>query len=54
VEDVEDALGEFERQVESVENRADELDKVLGMREGWWHWAFRVTTGIGRPPGVNP
>lgn len=48
VEDVEDALGEFERQVEAVEARADELDKVLGTREGWWHWAVRVTTGIGR------
>jgi hypothetical protein len=53
VEDVEDALGEFERQVESVENRADELDKVLGMRESWGHWILRMMTGIGRPPGVN-
>jgi hypothetical protein len=53
VEDVEDALGEFERQVEFVENRADELDKVLGMRESWGHWMLRMTTGIGRPPGVN-
>jgi hypothetical protein len=52
VEDIEDALGEFERQVESVETRADELDKVLGMREGWGHWVLRMTTGIGRPPGV--
>jgi len=53
VEDVEDALGEFERQVEFVESRADELDKVLGMREGWWHWMLRITTGIGRPPALS-
>jgi DNA repair exonuclease SbcCD ATPase subunit len=53
VEDVEDALGEFERQVEFVENRADELDKVLGTRESWGHWILRMTTGIGGPPGVN-
>lgn len=53
VEDVEDALGEFERQVESVESKAEELDKVLGMREGWLHWAIRITTGIGRPPGIG-
>jgi hypothetical protein len=53
VEDVEDALGEFERQVDAVENRADELDKVLGMSESWGHWALRMTTGIGRPPGVD-
>jgi hypothetical protein len=51
VEDVEDALGEFERQVKLVENRADELDRVLGMREGWWHWVLRISTGIGKAPG---
>jgi hypothetical protein len=47
VEDVEDALGEFERQIEFVESRAEELDRVLGMREGWWHWSLRVMIGIG-------
>jgi DNA repair exonuclease SbcCD ATPase subunit len=52
VEDVEDALGEFERQVQFVESRASELDRVLGMREGWWHWIVRITTGIGRPPAA--
>lgn len=51
VEDVEDVLGEFERQVEFVENRAVELDRVLGQREGWWHWALRIMTGLGKPPG---
>jgi hypothetical protein len=49
VEDVEDALGEFERQVEFVEHRANELDRVLGRRETWWHWLFRMGTGLGRP-----
>ncbi|KAF2820684.1 hypothetical protein CC86DRAFT_374340 [Ophiobolus disseminans] len=53
VEDVEDALGEFERQVEFVESRADELDRVLGTREGWWHYMLRITTGLGRSPGVR-
>jgi hypothetical protein len=48
VEDIEDALGEFERQIEQVEGRAEELDKVLGSREGWWAWAVRVGFGIGR------
>ncbi|KAH8728401.1 hypothetical protein GQ44DRAFT_702251 [Phaeosphaeriaceae sp. PMI808] len=53
VEDVEDALGEFERQVDFVEGRANELERVLGMHEGWWHWALRITTGVGRAPGVD-
>ena len=53
VEDVEDALGEFGRQVEFVESRAEELERVLGMREGWGHWVLRVTMGIGRPPGLG-
>lgn len=47
VEDVEDALAEFERQVKFVEGRADELEKVLGRREGWWHWFGRVALGVG-------
>ncbi|KAJ4366259.1 hypothetical protein N0V83_007895 [Neocucurbitaria cava] len=34
VEDVEDVLGEFERQVEFVETRAEELDRVLGGEGG--------------------
>ncbi|KAH7080037.1 hypothetical protein BKA63DRAFT_505561 [Paraphoma chrysanthemicola] len=50
VEDVEDALGEFEKQIQFVESRASELERVLGMKEGWWHWLLRITTGIGRPP----
>ncbi|KAF1851445.1 uncharacterized protein K460DRAFT_362188 [Cucurbitaria berberidis CBS 394.84] len=51
VEDVEDALGEFERQVEFVEHRVEELNRVMGQREGWWHWLIRMSIGIGKPPG---
>ncbi|KAH4233064.1 hypothetical protein HBI06_071220 [Parastagonospora nodorum] len=47
VEDVEDALVEFERQVEMVEGRAGEMERVLGRREGWWHWFGRVAMGVG-------
>jgi FMN phosphatase YigB (HAD superfamily) len=53
VEDVEDALGEFERQVDFVENKAGELERVLGTRESWWHWVLRITTGIGALPEVE-
>jgi hypothetical protein len=30
--------------------RVEELERVLGGREGWWHWVFRKATGIGRRP----
>ncbi|KAF1835317.1 hypothetical protein BDW02DRAFT_496301 [Decorospora gaudefroyi] len=50
VEDVEDALGEFERQVQAVEDRVGYLETVLGEREGWWGWGFRVLTGL--PEGL--
>jgi hypothetical protein len=53
VEDVEDALDEFERQVAGVEGRADELERVLGRREGWCGWVGRVVLGIGRAPGLE-
>ena len=45
VEDIEDVVGEFERQVEFVEGRVGELERVLGEREGWWGWGVRVLTG---------
>ena len=51
VDDADDVLGDFERQVELVEHRADELDRLLSQREGWAHWLLRILTGIGRPPG---
>ena len=50
VEDVEDFVDEFERQVEYVCGRVDELERILGRREGWWHWVIRKATGIGRRP----
>lgn len=50
VEDVEDFVDEFERQVEYVCERVEELERTLGKREGWWHWGFRKATGIGSPP----
>jgi DNA repair exonuclease SbcCD ATPase subunit len=50
VEDVEDFVDEFEKQVEYVCERAEELERTLGRREGWWHWIFRKATGIGSPP----
>lgn len=50
VEDVEDFVDEFEKQVEYVCGRVEELERTLGGREGWWHWIFRKATGIGSPP----
>lgn len=50
VEDVEDFVDEFERQVDYVCERVEELERTLGGREGWWHWIFRKATGIGSPP----
>ncbi|KAF2114724.1 hypothetical protein BDV96DRAFT_575801 [Lophiotrema nucula] len=51
VDDVEDGVAELQRQVEFVEDRARELEEVCGEKEGWLHWMFRISTGIGRPPG---
>jgi hypothetical protein len=50
VEDVEGFVDEFERQVDGVCERVEELERTLGRREGWWHWVFRKATGIGRAP----
>ncbi|EJT73276.1 hypothetical protein GGTG_10122 [Gaeumannomyces tritici R3-111a-1] len=51
VADVEDGVGEFERQVEAVEARADEL-KIQLETESWMHWAVRTVTGIGTGPNI--
>ncbi|ORY15685.1 hypothetical protein BCR34DRAFT_598203 [Clohesyomyces aquaticus] len=51
VDDVEDGIAEFEKQVEFVEDRVQELESVVGEREGWVRWGMRVMVGIGRPPG---
>lgn len=50
VEDVEDFVDEFEKQVDYVCGRVEELERTLGGREGWWHWVFRKATGIGSRP----
>lgn len=52
VEDVEDGVAELERQVETVEAREQEMQVALGKgkKEGWLHWFFRISTGIGRAP----
>lgn len=45
VEDVEDALEEFERQVVFVEGRVKDLERVVGGREAWWAWGVRMVMG---------
>lgn len=47
--DVEDAVAQFNRQVDDLEARADELEIELHT-EGWLHWIVRTITGIGSPP----
>jgi hypothetical protein len=49
VEDVEDGVAGFERQVFMVEGRVLELEKAMQPKEGWMHWITRVLTGIGKP-----
>jgi hypothetical protein len=51
VDDVDDGIHELERQVEFVEDRFRELENVVGEKESWIHWSFRILTGIGSPPG---
>lgn len=50
--DVEDGIVTFERQVEDVEKRADELKKQLET-ESWLHWLVRTITGIGTGPNIT-
>lgn len=52
VEDVEDGVAEFERQVKGVEDRVAELEYDMRPKEGWLHWLVRLTTGIGKAPVV--
>jgi len=52
VEDVEDGVEQFERQVRDVERRADELKAVLET-ESWPHWLVRTLTGIGTGPNIT-
>jgi len=53
VEDVEDGVAEFERQVQVVEDRVAELEYDMRPKEGWLHWFVRITTGIGTRPDVS-
>ncbi|OIW24024.1 hypothetical protein CONLIGDRAFT_692970 [Coniochaeta ligniaria NRRL 30616] len=52
VQDVEDGVSQFEKQVEDVEARAAELKAVLET-ESWLHWAVRTLTGIGTGPNIT-
>lgn len=50
--DVEDGIVVFERQVDDMEKRAEEL-KIQLETEGWIHWLFRTVTGIGTGPNIT-
>ncbi|TDZ20379.1 Protein STB2 [Colletotrichum orbiculare MAFF 240422] len=52
VDDVEDGVRLFERQVEDVEKQAEELKKTLET-ESWAHWFVRTLTGIGTGPNIT-
>jgi len=51
VQDVEDGVAQFERQVDDLESRADELETTL-KTESWAHWVVRSITGIGTGPNI--
>ncbi len=51
VQDVEEGVRQFSRQVEYVERRADELQQQLET-ESWLHWFVRSVTGIGTGPNI--
>ncbi|KND91321.1 Protein STB2 [Tolypocladium ophioglossoides CBS 100239] len=52
VHDVEDGIRNFERQVDDVESRAEEL-KVQLETESWLHWFVRAMTGVGTGPNIT-
>jgi hypothetical protein len=52
VGDVEDGIVGFERQVEEVEKRAEEL-RIQLETESWLHWFVRTLTGIGTGPNIT-
>jgi hypothetical protein len=52
VEDVEDGVSQFERQVVDLEMRADELEAHL-KTESWAHFLVRSITGIGTGPNIT-
>lgn len=49
VQDVEEGVSQYERQVNELEIRAKVLEDHLSS-ETWAHWAVRSLTGIGTPP----
>ncbi|KAI9648022.1 hypothetical protein NHQ30_002650 [Ciborinia camelliae] len=51
VQDVEDGVSQFERQVDDLETRADELEDIF-RKESWAHWIVRSITGIGTGPNI--
>jgi hypothetical protein len=51
VQDVEDGVSQFERQVDDLESRANELETQLST-ESWPHWLVRSITGIGTGPNI--
>jgi chromosome segregation ATPase len=52
IQDVEDGVAQFERQVDDLESRADELETQL-KTESWPHWLVRSITGIGTGPNIT-
>lgn len=52
VEDVEEGVLAYQRQVEEVEARAEEL-RVQLETESWVHWFVRTLTGIGTGPNIT-
>jgi len=51
VQDVEDGVTQYERQVDDLEYRAKELESHLG-NESWAHYIVRTITGIGTGPNI--
>ncbi|OWP00247.1 hypothetical protein B2J93_3773 [Marssonina coronariae] len=52
VQDLEDGVLQFERQVHDLEGRADTLETEL-RTESWLHWLVRSITGIGSGPNIT-
>ena len=52
VQDVEDGVSQFGKQVDDLETRAQELETQLNT-ESWAHWAVRSITGIGTGPNIT-
>lgn len=52
VHDVEDGVRNFERQVNDVEKRSEEL-KIQLETESWPHWFVRTLTGVGTGPNIT-